>query len=264
MDSLSPMTNGGIIMKRLFALILTLSVLFSLAGCAAENANSNSGNAPTPDTEQLSPDTEQTAPGTQDDDTGIFALTDEELQQWTDYFNKLENNGLLRFPYSDPENDPDQLAPYLHLLFYDIGESESTFTDEERKLLEDAGLWLELDAFRLSREFLSGYLFDHFNIPAEKTENLLDAAKLGHYLLEYDAWYIAHGDTAYSPYTIVAGWVHADGTVRLSYFNDFLAVMLENGELDYADAAMTITLVPREDGTYYIVSHEIDSSTWSE
>lgn len=249
-------------MKRILICILTLSMLLTFAGCAANNTGDNN-KTPTPDTEQNNPAPQPDNSADIPDD-GVTELTAEELARWTEYFHKLENNGLLRFPYAGLDEDPDQLAPYLKWLFYDIGEHESTFTDEEKTLLDAAGLWLELDAFRLSREFLNGYLYDHFNIPAEDTENLLDAAKLGIYLLEYDAWYIAHGDTAYSPYTIEKGCVYADGTVRLYYFNDFLAVVQDNGELDYADAPMIITLMPREDGTYYIVSHEIDSGTWSE
>ncbi len=252
-------------MKRILILILTLSMLLSFAGCAS-NTTEDGGETPAPGTEQNTPDPQpdNSASETDETDNGITALTAEELAQWTEYFNKKENNGLLRFPYGNLDEDPDQLAPYLHWLFYDIGENESTFTDEEIALLEETDLWLELDAFRLSRAFMNSYLFDHFNIPAENTENMLDAAGLGVYLLEFDAWYIAHGDTAYNPYTITKGYVGDNGTVRLYYFNDFLGVIQENGEMDYIDAEMLITLAPREDGSYYVISHEIAYGTWNE
>lgn len=258
-------------MKRIFICILTLSMLFSFIGCSAENKNS-SESANTPDTENTTPganDTSTVPDGSGNPSDGeagkspAASLTSEDLQEWTDYFNALEHNGLLRFPYAGLDEDPDQLAPYLHLLFYDIGESESTFSADELALLEGAGLWLELDAFRLSRDFMNGYLFDHLNMPAEKTENLLDAANLGIYLMEYDAWYIAHGDTSYNPYTIEKGWAYADGTVQLSYSNDFLCIVQESGELDYIDASMVITLVPREDGSWYVLSHQIASNPYS-
>ena len=253
-------------MKRILICILTLSLLLTLAACGGNHTNG--AETPKPDAQQNNPDPQpDPQPGNSSDlpdSAGITALTAEELAQWTEYFNKMEHNGLLRFPYANLDETPDQLAPYLVWLFYDIGESESTFTDEEKALLDEAGLWLELDAFRLSREFMNSYLFDHFNIPAENTENLLDAANLGIYLMEYDAWYIAHGDTNYNPYTMTEGYVSADGTVQLYYFNNFLCVAQEDGEEKYADTAMVITLVPREDGTYYVVSHEIAYGTWNQ
>lgn len=242
-------------MKRLIPCMLILCMLCSFVGCSAENANG--GNT-------LTPNTNQDSSGTQpeDPDAAVTPLTAEELKSWTDYFNKLENNGLLRFPYADPAQNPDALLYNLHWLFYDIGEHESTFTDEEKALLDEAGLWLELDSFRLTREFINDYLFTHFNITEEAANTLLHTAKLGIYLNEYDAWYISHGDTAYSSYSITDGWVCANGTICLRYFNDFLGIALGNGDHDFVSSSMLITLIPREDGTCYIVSHEMESGLW--
>lgn len=247
---------------KLFSLLLCLVML---CGCAAENATSGdqeSGSAPSAENNAQ---TDKDTTGTADDESGsepqrspIATLTSEEVGQWEAYFNTLENNGLLRFPYEGLDSDPDQLAPYLHRLFYDIGDHESEFSDEEKTLLNEAGLWLELDAFRLSREFMNGYLYEHLNIPAKDTENLLDAAKIGIYLLKYDAWYIAHGDTEYSSYKIDRGEVYEDGTIKLYYFNNFLSIQQENGEIDFIDANMVIVLSQREDGSRYISAHRIE------
>lgn len=262
---------------KLLAVVLCLSML---CACGAENtpgAGDESTN--TPGTENTTPDN-----GTQKDDTSTVPdesgdaagdssdgentspvyteLTSEELAEWESYFNATENNGLLRFPYSDPASDPDQLAPYLVWLFYDIG--ELSISDEERALLAATDFMLELDTFRLSREFMNSYLKEHFNIPAAKTENLLDAAKLGTYLLLYDAWYIAHGDTEYRFYEFDHGVQLEDGTVKLYYFNDFLRVVQEDGEMDYIDAEMVVTLIPGGNGTWYVASHEIDSSPYGQ
>ena len=277
-------------MKKIYSCILAATLcLAMLCGCGAQTDTPGNGESVnTPETENTTSDSgaqkddTETVPDESGDadngeesgdtdndsgeqtDPGYTELSAAELSVWFDFFSKWENNGLLRFPYADLENDPDQLAPYLHWMFYDIGESESTFSEEEIALLSDAGLWLELDAFRLTREYINAYLFEKFNIPAEKTENLLDAADLGIYLVEYDAWYTAHGDCAYSPYSIGSGVRLDDGTVKLRYFNDFLLVMQENGQEDYIDANMIITLAQREDGTWYVVSHEIEAGTWEE
>lgn len=253
---------------KILAALLCLALL---CGCASNNnadeesvdsgkpvTGVDSGsNTQTDDTAAV-PDESGDDSGDENADQGCAALTSEELAWWGSYFNTRENNGLLRFPYKDPAADPDQLAPYLKDLFYDNGEPESQFSVEELALLAETDLWLELDSFRLSREFINSYLYAHFNISAEKTEDLLDAAKLGVYLLEYDAWYFSHGDTAYNPYAFNRGEVYEDGSVKLFYFNDFLTIAQENGEDDYIDAEMIVTLMPREDGTWYIVSHEIN------
>ena len=59
-------------------------------------------------------------------------LTAEELTALEDHFNDREYNGLLRFPY----DDASQAADYLSALFYDLGEDESTLTEEEKAALE--------------------------------------------------------------------------------------------------------------------------------
>ena len=261
-------------MKAFFLKLLAAALCLALlCGCASNN-NANQENAdngaPVVDTNSgndTQADDTATVPdesGTASEENSTRALTSEELARWETYLNSWENNGLLRFPYSDLENDPDQLAPYLGELFYDIGVLESEFSEEELALLAETDLWPELDTFRLSREFINGYLYERLNIPADKTENLLDAADLGVYLLQYDAWYMCHSDCAYNPYTFKSGEMLADGTVKLFYFNDFLSVAQEDGEMEYADANMIVTLAQREDGTWYVVSHEIDAGTWGE
>lgn len=269
-------------MKTFFLKLLSAALcLVLLCGCAS-NSNTDQesadNGAPVVDTDGSNDtqiDDTATVPNESGDDSGASSevedtdpgcttLTSEELTEWESYFNTMENNGLLRFPYADLADDPDQLAPYLAWLFYDIGEYESTFSEEELALLAETDLWLQLDARRLSRDYLNDYLMSNLNIPADKTENLFDAAEFGVYLPEYDAWYMSHGDTEFRFYDFEHGIKLEDGTVKLHYFNDFLRVAQDDGEMDYIDAEMIVTLAPREDGTWYIVSHEIDRSTWDE
>lgn len=264
---------------KFIAAVLCLSML---CACGAKNTPDGSDeSANTPGTENTTSDNgaqkddTSTVPDESGDNSGDSSdgedadpvyteLTSEELSEWESYFNNTETNGLLRFPYSDPASDPDQLAPYLVWLFYDNGERESEFTDDELALLEQTDLLLELDAFRLSREFMNSYLKEHFNISASRTENLLDAANLGVYLLLYDAWYIAHGDTEYHPYQFDRGVRFENGTVKLYYMNDFLRIAQEGGEMDYIDTEMIVTLIPRTDGTWYVAAHEINSATYGQ
>lgn len=254
---------------RMLAAVLSLVLL---CGCAADNTagqENTSDNTPntentTPDSDTQQDDAQNSGDTEQEPEENSVALEAQEIAEWENYFNQTENNGLLRFPYADLETNPDQLAPYLAWLFYDIGDMESEFSEEELALLAETDLWLELDTHRLTRDFINTYLSEKLNISPNKTENLIDAGKLGVYLMEYDAWYMSHGDTELRFYEFDRGARFEDGTVKLHYFNDFLRVMPENGEMDYIDAEMIVTLAQREDGTWYVVSHEIDKSTWNE
>ena len=267
-------------MKTFYRNLLTVLLCAALlCGCAANNTPEQENmTINTPNTENTVPDADaqqnhtDTVPdesGAEDKDVSdseivdtSAALTNEDLSQWESYFNNMENNGLLRFPYADLADDPDQLAPYLVWLFYDIGDLD--ISEEEYSLLEQQRGELQTDVFRLTRDFLNNYLLRKLDIPADKTENLLDDATFGTYLPMYDAWYLHHGDTEYRFYEFDRGVKLEDGTVKLHYFNDFLRIVQDNGEMDYIDAEMIVTLAQREDGTWYVVSHEIDKSTWNE
>lgn len=185
------------------------------------------------------------------------ALSSEELAEFTAYFNTPEHNGLLRFPCNDVKVNPETLQPYLKLLFYDIGEHDSTISDEEFALLAQKGINPITDTFRLKRSFINDYLLAHFDLSAEVSEKLLASAKLGTYLAEYDAWYLVHGDTAHMPYQFDRGEQYADGTLRLYYVNPFLTVLTENGSSEhfYEGVSMAVTLT-RQNGDWVILSNE--------
>ena len=145
-------------------LLSTLLCLALLLGCAAETAPAETPAQDTGKSEQTDKDPTGTAENNiEQEQTPIAALTSDEIAQWATYFNTLENNGLLRFPYAGVDTDPDRLAPYLGILFYDIGDHESEFSEDEKTLLAETDLWMELDSFRLTREFMNDYLYEHFN-----------------------------------------------------------------------------------------------------
>ena len=261
--------------KSLTKILAALLSLALLCGCSSHSdlpdnetvdppASSAEDTAPPENTsdKDAAQDSQTGADSTSDtEDITSTVLTDDELTEWENYFNTADNNGLLRFPYAGLDEDMNQLAPYLSLLFYDIGESD--LSDEERTMLEQAGVMMETDTFRLTRDFINSYLYEHFNIPADKTENLIDAANLGTYLIWYDAWYEVHGDCAYSAYTFDRGATFGDGTVRLYYMNNFLSVAQEDGEMDYITAEMIVTL-KQVDGRWCVTAHEINGSTRNE
>ena len=186
-------------------------------------------------------------------------LTEEQLADCTEWFARIENNGLLRVPYTDAAGAPEQLVPYLEILLYDVGETD--LTGEELALIENAGAYMDLvGKYRLSRTLIAGYLEEKLGIRPEDSARILEApdpSPAGIYLDEYDAWYIVHGDTWFEEYSFIHGEKHADGSVRLFYTNPFLTVAKADGSAEFLrDQLMAVTLVCKN-GAWYVASNEI-------
>jgi len=189
----------------------------------------------------------------QGDPDVVQELGGEELKAYTDWFNKVENNGLLRFPYETNTGVGD----YLDVLFYDLGETEEPFTEEEKATLAQVGITNEIcPIYKFSRAFVREYLQEKLGFGAEVDKFLEDAAAYmpGTYLKEYDAWYQCHGDTAYVPYTFDRGEFHPSlgGHVKLYYNAPYLTVADTNG---FFDEPMVVTLRPTAEGEWVVLSN---------
>ena len=192
-------------------------------------------------------------------DPAATPLTAGQLDDCNAWFGEIENNGLLRVPYTNAAAAPEQLVPYLDILLYDVGETD--LTDEELAKIENAGAYMDLvGKYRLSRTLIARYLGDHFGISAEDTARILenpDPAPAGVYLDEYDAWYIVHGDTWFEEYAFLRGEIRSDGTVRLFYINPFLTAVKDDGTAEFLrDQLMALTLTP-SNGVWYVTSNEV-------
>ncbi len=188
-----------------------------------------------------------------DDPDSAVPLTPDQLKQCADYFNAPENNGLLRFAYESET----QVGGHLGILFYDLGESGDKVTEAERSALEQAGFVLETDVFKLSRDYVLGYLREKLGL-ADLAEELVNNASNppGTYLEAYKAWYQCHGDTAMQTYTFDRGEFYASlgGCVRLYYTTPYL---FESGDGGRFDVPMTVTLTPsgEEPGKWWVTSN---------
>lgn len=256
--------------KRHLILSLLLSAIL-LTACTG--GGNNSGNAAPSDTPAPPPVTEtpadkETPPDSEaptDGETPSVStpagspISAEAIEEYTNWFSEVDFNGLLRFPYSNGA-DSAQIAPYLGFLFYDMGETD--ISDEEYVLLDNAGMFLEVDEFRLPRAFVTEYLVTYLDMVREDAERMLQEAdnSLGVYLPETDAWYICHGDTAWMPYTFDRGeYFPQSETVKLYYVNPFLTVRLPDGEIDFlTDQSMVVTILI-EGGERRVLSNEIVS-----
>ena len=262
-------------MKRLYSLLLSLLICtLLLTACGGENTQNTtppvsnsqtSADAETPSDETVGENktTEGGEAAAEEPAPEGCALSAEALAEYADLFATMEGNGLLRFPY-DNGADREQIAPYLDLLFYDIGETD--LSDEERAALEAAGMFMELDEFRLSRAFVTEYLGTYLDMLPEDVNAMLSEVEnpFGTYLPETDAWYMCHGDTAWMSYTFESGVSLPDlEIVKLYYTNPFLAIVLEDGEADFlTDQPMVVTL-SIEGGEWRVLSNEILSSAYN-
>ena len=203
------------------------------------------------DTRDLSPDsgpehTEYFDKAANDRRGGSYAeLTGEELAAFADYFNTVEHNGLLRFPYAAERYQ--ELADYLLPLFYDHDGDFADMTEEERALTGP----MELDGRKLTRSYIVDYLFENYLLTGEEAEAILAGAgdALGLYLPEYGAYYSQRGDTELRDYAFDSGLRFSDGSVTLYYTAD---IWRYDGT-DYGilfQQPMCVSLGQLEDGWY--------------
>ena len=196
----------------------------------------------------------------------VGELTAEELDDITDYFNEWEHNGLLRFPYGSLGT----ATKYLEIMFYDLG--ESVRDKEELDALVETfydGWYPDSDCFKLTREFIQGYLEQNFGrmgnygVEIDTSDiwlifNALEKSETLPYLEDYDAWYMVHGDTMMGGYTFDRAERDEEGVVSLYYTTTDLWQYDESGELGFLGGQpMCAEMVPGENGGWKMLSNQI-------
>ena len=128
----------------------------------------------------------------------IVALTEQELAQWTDYVNSLENNAFLLSYYDEPKQID------LNELFYTgCGLDMEALSDKEvQEYLE----WIEMDEInmditRITGEQIASVLKQRLGLTMEDMEQPLEWC----YLADSDAYVMQHGDSNSQNFTCIAG-----------------------------------------------------------
>lgn len=215
--------------------------------------------------EKWEPDRPQTVK--ERDALPVGELTAEELDDITDYFNEWEHNGLLRFPYGSLGT----ATKYLEIMFYDLG--ESVRDKEELDALVETfydGWYPDSDCFKLTREFIQGYLEQNFGrmgnygVEIDTSDiwlvfNALEKSETLPYLADYDAWYMVHGDTMMGGYTFDRAERDEEGIVSLYYTTtDLWQYDRDSGELGLLGGQpMCAKMVPGENGGWKMLSNQI-------
>ena len=130
--------------------------------------------------------------------TEEIALTNQELNQWTDYVNSQENNAFLLSYYDEP-NQID-----LHELFYTgCGFDMEKLTETEvQQYLE----WMETDEIYTDMTHITGeqveyVLKQRLGLTMEDMEHPLNWC----YLKDSDDYLMQHGDTNYQSFVCIEG-----------------------------------------------------------
>lgn len=194
------------------------------------------------------------------DGPALTQLTAEELAGFTDHFNTVEHNGLLRFSYADLS----EVALYLDILFYDDSGSAADMTAEEFTAAEAAGVFTELDMRKLTTDHILDYLQENFGIEREEAEQILELSggQLGTYLPEYDAYYSCRGDTETQQYAFTDGCRFLDGSVQLYYTAGTLYCNRDISQEDLLlfDVPAHVQLRPDGSGGWYVTRNRPNGS----
>jgi len=155
-------------------------------------------------------DADGTAPeeaDTLENDTGKpVRLTQEEIQFFTEFIQKMENYGFLLSAYDAPG--------YVNLdeVFYSGAGIDEPMSDEEISAYLAAFGQEELytDCIKIPRERMEAFLQKKLGIGLEDMGESFGETFAWRYLPEYDAYYHEAGDTNYTSYECVGGTKEGD------------------------------------------------------
>lgn len=178
---------------------------------------------------------------------GWKRLSRTDIKYFNKYFFSNPSFGLIETPEDGLRLNAFLTCTYTDVkdinfrdVFYDVYEEVS---DAEYAALEKLDVSIDLDITKISASHMDELLRTHANISLKET-NKVDLDDFV-YLKEYDAYYLASGDTNYSPVYVESGVKDENGNVKLQcLFSD-------------RDEMYTVTLKAHENG-YYFVSNVLN------
>ena len=142
---------------------------------------------------------DQTASDSPDNPQGR-ALSAPELEQWTEFVNRKENNGFLLCQYKEPQElDPNEVL-------YNGAGIETPPGPEEREAYEAQGHAIETDVFLLTAENIDNFLERKAGIQLHELKKELDWI----YLESWDSYMTQHGDTNFCYFACTEGWQNGE------------------------------------------------------
>ncbi|MDO4332768.1 MAG: hypothetical protein Q4C58_08790 [Eubacteriales bacterium] len=192
-------------MKRKIVLIIVLASLL-LGGCGisvrvVETESVSEGaqereSGPEDDIEETQEARQSEEEQLDEGETEERELSAEELQEFTDFVNEIENNGFLLSQYMRPEE-----VDLGEALYNGAGMENAPFTEGERQAYLDAGYTVETDITNLTTKQIDDFLQKKMGISLEDAEYGLD----WFYYEEGDCYLFQHGDTNFTFFTCTEG-----------------------------------------------------------
>ena len=231
----------------LLALLLAGLCLVNLSGCAEEDTAAPTvpdvvENEPAPAPDPAPSGVEPAEPSVPDSAASADGpLTEAELRFFNeDFFNGDYMNIRNQFLSSSYES-PEWID--LYWLFYCGTGRDETMTEAEWAAFEAAeDCQIDTDITKISAANVDAVLMEHMGVTLEETNQIhWDNFR---YLPDYDAYYIAHGDTNYRGFVeIVSGT--REGDLLQLYYDDWF----------FDEGWKCVTLRETESGGYQFVSN---------
>ena len=178
-------------------------------------------------------------------------LSDEELNNFTDFFQSYENYGFLLSDYTTPI-DVD-----LNEVFYcGAGIAAHVLSDDvEAAYEQETGWTIELDVECLTTRQIDDLLIEKTGYSLEEMNKTLEWV----YLEQYDSYIGQHGDTNYIPFVCISGKRIEEDVFELKY----QSVYEFQGELICGDYHGVVTLRKNGENYLFISNQMLDGSALS-
>lgn len=200
------------------------------------NVQGNTLNAASESDEMLNTETLTTNTNNKED------LSQDEINYFTEYFTKTENNAFIKSTYSDVENIDLNVA-----LYNGIDDTEVELATDEKQALETKlGYDINTDVVKLTTTQIKDFFEEK---TGENIENI--ASKLTNfiYLSQYDAYYSVHGDTNFVNIKCVSGQKTSDGKYVISYKK-----VDESIDTNFSEGTITLQ---KQNNKYLVVSNTL-------
>ncbi|MDE5865746.1 MAG: hypothetical protein K2H31_03985, partial [Lachnospiraceae bacterium] len=172
-------------------------------------------------------------------------LSDEELNDFTDFFQSIENYGFLLSDYTTP-TDVD-----LNEVFYcGAGFIAYDLSDDVKAAYEQEVGWpIELDAECLTTKQIDDFLMEKTGYSLEEMNKPLSWA----YLEQYDSYISQHGDTNYISFVCISGKRIEEDVFELKYQSAYEF----EGQLEFGNNYGVVTLRKNGENYLFISNQEV-------
>ena len=233
-----------VFMPVLLALLIAGLCLTNLTGCAEKEtqAPDTVQDEPAPAPDPAPADVEPVEPSIPDPAAPEDGpLTEEELRYFNEQFFNGEYMNIRNQFLSSSYESPEWID--LYWLFYCGSGWDEAMTDEEWAAFEAAeDCSIDTDIVKISSANVDMVLMEHMGVTLEETNQLhWDNFR---YMPDYDAYYIAHGDTNYRGWVEIASGTR-EGELLHLYYDDWF----------FDEGWKCVTLRETGSGGYHFVSN---------